>query len=68
MSRPWTCPVCQTVIILGDAPPGGKICCPTCDTNFTYPQREASRRRRESSAGGEERDEQPRRHTPDKDR
>jgi uncharacterized Zn finger protein (UPF0148 family) len=49
MSRPWTCPVCQTVIILDDVPPDGKICCPTCGTDFVYPLR------REAASGGDDR-------------
>lgn len=50
MSRPWTCPVCKAVIILGDPPPDGKICCPTCGTDFVYTLR------REASSGGDDRD------------
>jgi uncharacterized Zn finger protein (UPF0148 family) len=57
MSRPWTCPVCRTVIMLGDHPATGKICCPTCGTQFAYPDRPDTPRRRESSGGGEDRDE-----------
>ncbi len=64
MSRPWTCPVCQTVIILGDSPPDGKLRCPTCATDFAYPSRRAGPRRRESAAGGDDRDENTSSHTP----
>jgi predicted Zn finger-like uncharacterized protein len=56
MSRPWTCPVCQTVIILGDPQPGGKVRCPTCGTDFAYPAPVETPRRRESSGGGEDSD------------
>jgi uncharacterized Zn finger protein (UPF0148 family) len=38
------------VIILGDPPPDGKICCPTCGTDFVYTLR------REASSGGDDRD------------
>ena len=64
MSRPWTCPVCRTIIILGDTPSDGKLRCPTCHTDFVYPARRAAPRRRESSAGGDDRDEKPGVHTP----
>ena len=64
MSRPWTCPVCQTVIILGDSPLDGKLRCPTCGTDFAYPSRRAAPRRRESASGGDDRDENAGSHTP----
>jgi uncharacterized Zn finger protein (UPF0148 family) len=60
MSRPWTCPVCQTVIILGEAPADGKICCPTCGTHFAYPAHRDAPLRRESSSGGDDRDQKDR--------
>ncbi len=64
MSRPWNCPVCQTVIILGDPPSDGKICCPACGTQFAYPSPRPAPRRRESNAGGDDRDETANNHTP----